>query len=292
MTKEWVWVRARERGGVFIHFIIYRRLLCVVCDVWRCPTVPARSFRSANQLHSLNCDLVSWHLAYGNGHFAVPARTLTHIQFSIGLFIDLFGVDTHDEWNLLFFKCSVDTINKVNNNKHDSIAFELIAIRFNLHVDVPFNSCCASNKYDIDTAIDDANAYILDSMTMQTLKMCVLVCINSKSITFDKNEFIHFVKVFFWMCKRSSCSVLIRSFSNLAIPSRCVMFVRPCVCVEYPPGSYCDPATEERKTINWVHIFESLWAICTSNTCSTVSLDVNDVLSNRIVYRRAVTACD
>lgn len=48
--------------------------------------------------------------------------------------------------------------------------------------------------------------------------------------TLTKNEFIHFVKVFFWMCKRSSCSVLMRSFSNLAMPSRCVMLDR-CCCV-------------------------------------------------------------
>lgn len=41
--------------------------------------------------------------------------------------------------------------------------------------------------------------------------------------TLIRNEFIHFVNVFFWMCKRSSCSVLIRSFSNLMMPSRWVM---------------------------------------------------------------------
>lgn len=48
--------------------------------------------------------------------------------------------------------------------------------------------------------------------------------------TLTKNEFIHFVNVFFWICKRSSCSVLIRSFSNFAMPSRCVMLDRAC-CV-------------------------------------------------------------
>lgn len=55
-------------------------------------------------------------------------------------------------------------------------------------------------------------------------KFCSVDTIRSKYFTFARNEFIHFVKVFFWMCKRSSCSVLMRSFSNLCMPSRCVMF--------------------------------------------------------------------
>lgn len=44
------------------------------------------------------------------------------------------------------------------------------------------------------------------------------------------------------MCRRSSCSVLILSFSNFWIPSRCVMLLLCCTWLAYPPGSYCPPA--------------------------------------------------
>lgn len=69
-------------------------------------------------------------------------------------------------------------------------------------------------------------------------------------ITFSRNEFIHFVNVFFCMCNRSSCNVFIRSFSNFCTPSRVVIFERNCICDEYPPGSYCGPIKTQKKNNN------------------------------------------
>lgn len=40
-------------------------------------------------------------------------------------------------------------------------------------------------------------------------------------LTLIKNEFIHLVKVFFWMWSRSSCRTLMRPCSNLSTSSRC-----------------------------------------------------------------------
>ena len=43
-------------------------------------------------------------------------------------------------------------------------------------------------------------------------------------LTLIRNEFIHLVKVFFWMCSRSSCRTLMRPCSNLSTSSRCDIF--------------------------------------------------------------------
>lgn len=90
-------------------------------------------------------------------------------------------------------------------------------------------------------------------------------------LTFNKNEFIHFVNVFFWICNRSSCRAFIRPCSNLSTSSRCVILLwiagpplnlsirlggyslyTGVFCVPWDaarwlaPGSYCAP-----KNKNW-----------------------------------------
>ena len=48
---------------------------------------------------------------------------------------------------------------------------------------------------------------------------------SARNLTLSKNELIHFVKVFFWMSSRSSCSDLMRLCSNLRASSLCVILL-------------------------------------------------------------------
>jgi len=60
--------------------------------------------------------------------------------------------------------------------------------------------------------------------------------VNIKFHTFSKKEFIHFVKVFFCMASRSSCSALMRPCSNLITSSLCVMTRGGYSCCVRPAG--------------------------------------------------------
>lgn len=71
-----------------------------------------------------------------------------------------------------------------------------------------------------------------DKQTDTTRKpdLCVgceyfVVMVISSVFTLVKKEFIHLVKVFFWMWSRSSCNTLMRPCSNLSTSSRCDMVI-------------------------------------------------------------------